>query len=123
MTNPEILATLIQKAREVTVAVGNLHRYELQVEKGQQEQNDAFYAALETEVKNAQSALRLIRAAIGGKSAAELSPQDIQDIRRVAQEEAIGAIAEALNWTWEAANNRWRTPDGTFYTATGEQIG
>jgi hypothetical protein len=113
---------LNQKARELSVAVGNLHRYELAVERGQQEQNDVFYAALKTEVKNAQSALRLIRAAIDGKSAAELTPQDIQDIRRVAQEEAIGAVAEALNWTWEAANNRWRTPADTFYSATGEPI-
>jgi hypothetical protein len=123
VTNPEILVMLNQKARELSVAVGNLHRYELQVEKGQHAQNDDFYAALKTDVKNAQSALRLIRAAIDGKSAAELTAQDIQDIRRVAQEEAIGAIAEALNWTWEAANNRWLTPAGTFYTATGEQIG
>src|SRR5689334_4831984 len=116
MTDPEILLMLNQKARELSVAVGNLHSYELQVEKGEHAQNDTFYAALKTEVKKAQSALRLIRAAIDGKSPAELTPQDIQDIRRVAQEEAIGAIAEALNWTWEGANNRWRTPAGTFYS-------
>jgi hypothetical protein len=120
VTDPEILMILNQKARELSVAVGNLHRYELQREKGEQEQDDAFYDALKAEVKNAQSALRLMRAAMDGKSAAELTPQDIQDIRRVAQEEAIAAIAEALDWAWEAENNRWRTPEGAFYSATGE---
>lgn len=122
MTSPEIRVALNQRARELSAAVGALHGYELDVEAGRRAQDAEFYAALKAEVKKAQAALRLMKAAIDGKSAAELTPQDIQDVRRVAQEEAIGATAEARGWTWEAAHERWLTPEGAYYTAAGEML-
>src|SRR5437764_1363336 len=104
-------------------AVANLQRYEAAVEEAQGEHHPDIHAALKGAVWEARAVLRLVRSAAERERLAAVSADDIQQARRRAQEQAIAAIARARGWLWQEAEQRWRTPEGAYYSAIGEPFG
>ena len=122
MTDEEKLRLLEQKAAELAAAAARLRRYEEAVERAQGEIDYEIYAELRCEVWAASSELDEAQEAADLGSPPELTAEELAEIRRRAQEEAIANVARARGWQWEEADRRWRTPDGRLFSPVGEPL-
>jgi hypothetical protein len=122
VTEHDELALLDQRTRDLATAVQNLRRYEEAVEQTGGPANHEIHGSLKHEVWEAEMALHALITATNTARLAALTPDEIQQARRQAQEEAITAIAHAKGWQWEDDTQRWRTPDGAFYSRIGEPL-
>jgi predicted transcriptional regulator len=113
---------LDQRARELAATEDNVRRYQAAVAQAQGQLNHEIYAALKNEVWEARAALAALRAGADRIQRATLSPDEIQQIRRQAQEDAISVIARAQGWQWDDAGQRWRTAEGAWYSRLGEPL-
>ena len=103
MSRPDQQALFEQKARELSTAEANLRRYETQVEQAQGQVNHEIHAALRHEVWEARAALSKLRASLESGPSAEVTPEEIQAVRRRAQEDAIAELARTRGWHWDEA--------------------
>jgi hypothetical protein len=113
---------LDQRARELAAAEDNVRRYQAAVAQAQGQLNHEIYAALKNEVLEARAALAALRAVADRVPPATLSPEEIQQVRRQAQEDAISVIARAQGGEWDDARQCWRTGEGEWYSRLGEPL-
>jgi hypothetical protein len=122
VTEQEKLALLDQRARDLAAAANNLRRYEAAVEQAGGQVNHDIYGHLKHEIWEAEAALDALRGDLDRDKLAALGPEEIQQVRRQAQADAVAAIARAQGWQWEDHTQRWRTAAGTWYSRIGEPL-
>ena len=122
MTEPDKLILIERLARHRAAAADALRRYEAAVARAGGPVETEIHAVLKGEVWEAEAALAAARTSLDRDRLAAVGPDEIQRIRRQAQEDVIAEIARAKGWQWAEGDRRWRTPDGASYSRVGEPL-